>query len=181
MKVDEYIERSKRFWVFAGGPPGTPQDNEWHKYNEDSRRHVILMTHAEIGEVAGLFQKEYQGYKLDRDKLLLELGDVLWCCARYAEWEPRLQHFVLERIWGGRNILPGERDRRSDPWDVEYVLDDFLAWTPQTMPIEALIYALEAMAFSQGCCLEDLAVLNLEKLERRYASGRDGRMEMEPM
>lgn len=46
-----------------------------------------MMTHAvfgmcsESGEVAGLFQKQYQGHDVDPMHLKKELGDVLWMVA----------------------------------------------------------------------------------------------------
>lgn len=46
-----------------------------------------MMTHAvfgmcsEAGEVAGIFQKVYQGHDIEGDHLKKELGDVLWMVA----------------------------------------------------------------------------------------------------
>lgn len=46
-----------------------------------------MMTHAvfgmcsEAGEVAGIFQKVYQGHDADSEHLKKELGDVLWMVA----------------------------------------------------------------------------------------------------
>ena len=46
-----------------------------------------MMTHAvfgmcsEAGEVAGIFQKVYQGHDVDGEHLKKELGDVLWMIA----------------------------------------------------------------------------------------------------
>lgn len=46
-----------------------------------------MMTHAvfgmcsETGEVAGIFQKVYQGHDIEGDHLKKELGDVLWMVA----------------------------------------------------------------------------------------------------
>lgn len=49
--------------------------------NEDTIRHGVYGLCAEAGEVAGLFQKIYQGHKLDTEHLKKELGDVLWMIA----------------------------------------------------------------------------------------------------
>ena len=43
--------------------------------------HAVLGLNSEAGEIAGLFQKEYQGHKLDPDHLKKELGDCLWMIA----------------------------------------------------------------------------------------------------
>lgn len=43
--------------------------------------HAVLGLNSEAGEVASLFQKEYQGHKLDPEHLKKELGDCLWMIA----------------------------------------------------------------------------------------------------
>lgn len=46
------------------------------------RNHALFGLAAEVGEVLGLFQKEYQGHgEPDRDHLLKELGDCTWMIA----------------------------------------------------------------------------------------------------
>jgi len=47
--------------------------------------HGVLKLNGEAGELADLLGKYWaQGHELDRDKLILELGDVLWHVAEIA-------------------------------------------------------------------------------------------------
>lgn len=169
---DAYIKRSRDFWVFRDEPPGEPGSAEYNQYRDNADKHVLYMTHAEIGEVAGLFQKVYQGYPLDRDKLLLELGDVLWCCARKAEGPNGTGvRWALDADWAQYEPEPDPKQ----PWRINWALEEMLAWTPQTMSYEALVHALASVAKAAGTTLATLAALNLSKLEPRYATGEDGR------
>lgn len=47
----------------------------------DKIRHGVFGLCSEAGEVAGLFQKEYQGHDIDPAHLQKELGDCLWMIA----------------------------------------------------------------------------------------------------
>lgn len=47
----------------------------------DQVRHGVFGLCSEAGEVAGLFQKQYQGHPIDEDHLIKELGDCLWMIA----------------------------------------------------------------------------------------------------
>ena len=47
----------------------------------DMTRHAVFGLTSEAGEVAGLFQKVYQGHELDREHVKKELGDVMWMVA----------------------------------------------------------------------------------------------------
>lgn len=55
--------------------------------NDKSKKETVL--HAlhgmasEVGEVHALYQKVYQGHKLHLDRIVSELGDLLWFI---AEW-----------------------------------------------------------------------------------------------
>jgi len=52
--------------------------------------HAALGIAGEAGEIAGLFQKEYQGHALDLTRLHEELGDLCWFVAEMCEacgWE----------------------------------------------------------------------------------------------
>ena len=48
---------------------------------QDMLMHAVLGLTSEAGEVSGLFQKKYQGHKLDPEHLEKELGDCLWMIA----------------------------------------------------------------------------------------------------
>lgn len=45
---------------------------------QDMLMHAVLGLTSEAGEVSGLFQKKYQGHKLDLEHLEKELSDCLW-------------------------------------------------------------------------------------------------------
>lgn len=44
-------------------------------------RHGVFGLCSEAGEVAGIFQKQYQGHLPTEEHLVKELGDVLWMVA----------------------------------------------------------------------------------------------------
>lgn len=48
---------------------------------DDMVCHAVFGLTSEAGEVAGLFQKWYQGHELDEEHLMKELGDCLWMIA----------------------------------------------------------------------------------------------------
>ena len=48
---------------------------------DESTRHALFTSCAELGEVHSLFQKKYQGHKIDREHLVKEIGDVFWALA----------------------------------------------------------------------------------------------------
>lgn len=52
-----------------------------HLGTQEMLKHGVFGLAAEAGEVAGLFQKEYQGHLLTDEALIKELGDVLWMVA----------------------------------------------------------------------------------------------------
>lgn len=47
----------------------------------DQIRHGVFGLCSEAGEVAGLFQKQYQGHLIGKSHLKKELGDCLWMIA----------------------------------------------------------------------------------------------------
>lgn len=47
----------------------------------DATRHAIFGLTAEAGEIASLYQKEYQGHAIEIEALGKEIGDVLWMLA----------------------------------------------------------------------------------------------------
>ena len=50
----------------------------------ENEKHAMLGLFSEIGELSGLYQKVYQGHKLDDKHLKSELGDVLWFVAEFC-------------------------------------------------------------------------------------------------
>lgn len=60
-----------------------------HGNEEDMLLHAVFGLCSEAGEVAGIFQKEYQGHAADPEHLKKELGDCLWMIAEACtamEW-----------------------------------------------------------------------------------------------
>lgn len=46
--------------------------------------HALHGMVSEIGEIHGLYQKQYQGHVADAEHLKKELGDLLWFIAEYC-------------------------------------------------------------------------------------------------
>lgn len=51
----------------------------------DKLHHAIFGLASESGEVAGLFQKQYQGHAIDLIRTKKELGDALWFIAEACD------------------------------------------------------------------------------------------------
>lgn len=47
-------------------------------------QHAVLGLNSEAGEVAGIYQKEFQGHPVDTNRVIKELGDCLWMIAEAA-------------------------------------------------------------------------------------------------
>ena len=60
-------------------------DSEWSLQRDsekcDAVHHGVFGLCAEAGEVAGIYQKAYQGHPCEVDHLIKELGDCLWMIA----------------------------------------------------------------------------------------------------
>ena len=52
--------------------------------NRERIFHGVFGLASEAGEVAGLFQKKYQGHDIDVPHLIKELGDCMWMIAEIA-------------------------------------------------------------------------------------------------
>ena len=46
--------------------------------------HALYGMASEVGELHGLYQKAYQGHKLDEDHRKKEVGDLLWFISEYC-------------------------------------------------------------------------------------------------
>lgn len=73
MSGDEYQELAMR--------------TSYGAYGDDSDRlhHGVLGLCSEAGEVAGIFQKGYQGHEINIDHVIEELGDCMWMIAEICE------------------------------------------------------------------------------------------------
>ena len=52
--------------------------------NGQIKAHALWGMAAEVGELQGLYQKVYQGHKLDPEHAKKEIGDILWMVAEYC-------------------------------------------------------------------------------------------------
>lgn len=60
------------------------------KNSVDMLYHALHGMVGEVGEIHSLFQKEYQGHKIDTEHLKKETGDLLWFIAELCtsqNWE----------------------------------------------------------------------------------------------
>lgn len=54
------------------------------KQKEEMIYHAVFGLASEAGEVAGIFQKKYQGHPVDKEHIKKEMGDCLWMIAELA-------------------------------------------------------------------------------------------------
>ena len=50
----------------------------------EQRQHALFGMASEVGEIHGIFQKQYQGHNIDYVELQKELGDLLWFIAEFC-------------------------------------------------------------------------------------------------
>lgn len=50
----------------------------------EQRQHALFGMASEVGEIHGIFQKQYQGHNIDYVELKKELGDLLWFIAEFC-------------------------------------------------------------------------------------------------
>lgn len=55
------------------------------KNSGDKLFHAVFGLTSEAGEVAGIFQKVYQGHEMNAEALSKELGDALWMLAEACD------------------------------------------------------------------------------------------------
>jgi len=74
MKINEYQELALR-----------TANTDAMKIKEEAMLNGVLGLNGEAGEVADIVKKyRYQGHKLDKERLIKELGDVCWYVALLA-------------------------------------------------------------------------------------------------
>ena len=63
------------------------------------RYHALHGMVGEIGEIHSIYQKEYQGHKIEMDHLKKEVGDLLWFIAEYCTaWGWELEEIMQMNI-----------------------------------------------------------------------------------
>lgn len=53
----------------------------WNLADDEMELHALHGMASEVGEIHGLFQKVYQGHKIDVMHLKKEIGDLMWFVA----------------------------------------------------------------------------------------------------
>lgn len=84
--------------------------------NDAMIHHAVFGLASEAGEVAGIFQKVYQGHMIDTDHVKKELGDCLWMIAEACE----ALGFTMEEVM--RLNIDKLRKRYPDGFDSEHSL-----------------------------------------------------------
>lgn len=51
---------------------------------DEQKYHALHGMVGEIGELHSIFQKVYQGHRMDQDHLMKEVGDLLWFIAEFC-------------------------------------------------------------------------------------------------
>ena len=52
---------------------------------EERRNHALFGLASECGEILGIYQKRYQGHSAPTDRVVDELGDMLWFAAELCD------------------------------------------------------------------------------------------------
>lgn len=118
----------------------------------DRHDYLMHLLFEEVGEVMSLFAKSMRdGHAVDRDTLLHELGDVLWCVA------------VLDN----EDVFL---------WDESYRYWPYHGGTTRLRSLENIVrgYDLWDVADLCACCgftLEEVALANVAKLTSRRERG----------
>lgn len=84
---------------------------------DDMIRHAVFGLASEAGEVAGIFQKAYQGHEVATDHVRKELGDCLWMIAELCT----AFNFPLEDVMAAN--IKKLQSRYPDGFDVSRSLD----------------------------------------------------------
>lgn len=84
--------------------------------NKEMEQHALLGMVSEVGEIAGLYQKVYQGHPLDMEHVEKELGDLCWF----------VSEFCYAHGWGLKDVMRKNieklRARYPDGFDAEHSL-----------------------------------------------------------
>lgn len=56
----------------------------WNLADDETEMHALHGMASEVGEIHGLFQKVYQGHKIDAMHLKKEVGDLMWFVAEFC-------------------------------------------------------------------------------------------------
>lgn len=149
---------------------------------------ILMGIFGEAGEVVDYLKKvEFHGHELERDKLVEELGDWLWYVVAPFNLYP-LEGQALKILDGFVPLLD------MDGWNMPVVPIHVLAMFVMTETSKMMVFVYECVSFNEylfsgypqrtltiihelarrvGSDIEEVAALNIAKLEKRYPDGFD--------
>jgi NTP pyrophosphatase (non-canonical NTP hydrolase) len=155
------------------------------RFKDAKRMNAVLGLLGECGEVIDVIKKwlfqSGDGAALPEDKLIEEIGDVLWYLAAYAEAEDlMLGQIIKDPVWSGENGagLYSALDRKyvflhacSLMITAIQITDDFTFMGKISM--DSIARVLSWFANLARVSLEECAERNIAKLRKRYPDGFD--------
>lgn len=163
MTLAEYSRQALSTW--AVDPVAEP---------ERARTHAALMLVAESGGVAGLYQKSVgQLHPIDNDRVVDELGDVLWALAAFVRSRRWDWPADADGIAGGIHgpLYPGEYAEIA--LDLAATAISCIEWHGEGAPsdVPALLWYLSLLACHHDATLPIVMQRNIDKLAARYPNG----------
>ena len=152
MNVEEYASAAARFAIYPGA--GT----------DEGRAYVRLGLIGEVGEIAEKLKKAMRdGHPVDRDAVLLELGDVCWYAARWAadfrSGMYPLTSACIEEVERGMAYVSTEPEL-----SVWYLAEEAVSPIAE---VERIIVLVKGLAEHYDSTLEEVFRLNIAKLQSR--------------
>lgn len=92
--ASKFSAERKRYMYFAEYQALARRTQNPAITKEQRFKHAMFGMMSELGEVAGIFQKEAQGHKVVPVDLIYELGDMLWFIAEFCD----VMGFSLEEV-----------------------------------------------------------------------------------
>lgn len=137
---------------------------------------------GEFGEVVDLLKKaKFQGHELDREKAILELGDVLWYLAELATGASLDLYKYYE--YHEKNIYKDWSDAIpminvfskdvSGLADIFYFLRRIRIQYEDVGPIYGILEVITSLCRMFDTTIDEVAEKNIEKLRKRYGEKFD--------
>jgi NTP pyrophosphatase (non-canonical NTP hydrolase) len=166
---EEYQDFVNKYWFYE------PTEHE----NMSENKYVTLAIFGETGEIAEKVKKFYRGdtkFVLDREKMLNEVGDLLYYLVRYSYLHKAVLNWeAMTQDLGGRRVI-------EDLGEAVLVLCQKVGTLVVSVVLEKeshadvlvtfAIVALVDVAKACGGTLQEAANMNIEKLTKRRAGGK---------
>lgn len=81
----QYSKERKRYMYFAEYQALARRTQNLKLSNEERFKHAMFGMQSELGEIAGIYQKECQGHRVDAADVIYELGDLLWFMSEFCD------------------------------------------------------------------------------------------------